>query len=383
MKTSEEVEAKIARYRKFLQQDPSNLALATDLVDLLCNAGFFEQALACLEDFPDDLQNAVALRTKKAEVLLGSRNFISAKNYIEQLLNYDAALKQDATLLHFLGLSEYFLGEYESALDSFSKATDSDVPNSNNWKFLAYTHHQLNHLNEALSAAKKWIEIEPSADSYAYLAVVHFDSEERELAKVTALKALEMDATQSDALTVLGTLAVESNNLAVAVSSINQAISANAKNGRAWLAQGLILMSQVQTQSAILSLEEANRLMPTHVGTLISLGWAKVKCDDLKGAKLCFETAISIDRNFAESYGALACVFAMQANFKEAETNILLAKKLNPRNFAGNYARSIIFVSEGKQDQADALIEQLMLQKLPNTTSVLGDHLRNFLITSK
>jgi tetratricopeptide (TPR) repeat protein len=131
MKISEEVKARIARYRNFLQQDPNNQALATDLVDLLCNARLFEEALTCLEQLPEELQNTITLRKKKAEVLLSSRDFISAKSYIEQLLNCEAALKQDAMLLHFLGLSQYFLGAYESALDAFGNALGSSLAEAN------------------------------------------------------------------------------------------------------------------------------------------------------------------------------------------------------------------------------------------------------------
>lgn len=383
MKPSEEAEAKIARYRSFLQYDPNNLALATDLIDLLCDAHLFDQALVCIEQLPEQLQTATVLRIKKAEILLGNRDFETARNYVKQLFSNDSSLLQNATLLHYFGLSQYFLGAYESALDSFSNATNSDATNSNNWKFLAYTCHQLNHLQEAINAAQQWVKIDPCADSYAYLAVLCFDNEEQELANTAALKALELNPLQSDALTIRGTLAIASNDLTLATTSIHQALSSNAKNGRAWLGQGLLLMSQGQLTKTISSLEEAHQLMPNHVGTLISLGWARVKCDDLQRAKLDFETAISLDRNFAESYGALACVFAMEGKVKDAEVNILLAKKLNPHNFSGNYARSLVLTHQGNEAEANALIEQLMHQTLPNSQLAFSDHLRSFLLTSQ
>lgn len=69
--------------------------------------------------------------------------------------------------------------------------------------------------------------------------------------------------------------------------------------------------------------------MPGHVGSPQAVGWCRVLQQDLPAARAHFEHALAMDRNFAESHGALAVVDALQAHPADARRGIARALRLD------------------------------------------------------
>ena len=69
--------------------------------------------------------------------------------------------------------------------------------------------------------------------------------------------------------------------------------------------------------------------MPGHVGSRHAVGWCHVLQQDLPAARANFAQALAMDRNFAESHGALAVVDVLQARTAEARRGIARALRLD------------------------------------------------------
>jgi tetratricopeptide (TPR) repeat protein len=82
--------------------------------------------------------------------------------------------------------------------------------------------------------------------------------------------------------------------------------------------------------------------MPQHIGTWHGLGWTQIVQGDLAAAHSSFNTALALDRNFAESHGGLAVVLALQSKREMAAEHAELALRLDRANLSGRYAQALL-----------------------------------------
>lgn len=373
-----EQEVRISRYKSFLMQDPNNLNLALDLLQLLENSKQYESMLSCIDGLNAELQSNLAIQQKKVETLLSQRNFIQAEKFLNCLFTETPSLRNDIALRHMSGLAHFFQENYDAAKNDFLFVSSAAPAHTQNWKYLAYSQHHLNQIKEAKQAAQQWVEQQPCADSYGYLAVALFDHYEQDAAKEAALKALSFDEGHSDANAILGSLALKENDLQLAETAFKLSITSNDNSGRAWLGLGLLEMIKLQLPQAKAHLERAHQLMPLHIGTLISLGWINFKTQEFNQAKAVFEKAVSLDHNFAESYGALACALVSLNKIDEAKANMLIADKLDKSNFSSAYARVLLLKNEGKEKESSELLDKITAQTPRNSPLQLSAHLQKF-----
>jgi Tfp pilus assembly protein PilF len=121
-----------------------------------------------------------------------------------------------------------------------------------------------------------------------------------------------------------------------------RALAVNDKDGRSWSGLGLASLLAQDFEGARKQLETAVKHMPGHIGTWHALGWCHIAGQRLDAARHCFEQALALDRNFAESHGGLAVVAAMAGDRKGAEESVERALRLDPACLSARYAQSLL-----------------------------------------
>lgn len=378
MSSDTNVVEKISRYQQFLKQDPNNINLTIDLVDLLCQANRWEDAQRVIDECPPLVKESVAIILKKGEVFLLQRDFTSARTYLEQHIDTNHEFSKHHMAQHMLGLCHFFQEQYSDAIPAFENSLNTMSSEPQNLKYLAYSHHHLNQLTQALRYAEEWAQATPSADSFGYLAIILFDLNKLEAAEEYARRAIELAPDQSDAQVIIGSIVLAKGQLANAIEAFQIASKSNPNSGRTWLGLGLVALAQQATNEARSFLERAQTLMPKHIGTTLALGWLKFKLGEIEQAKSEFENALALDRNFAESHGALACAYIMLDQIESATEHITLARKLDPHNFASAYAQVLQLRKQGKANEAEALQSKIMNQRPPQQSMTLVELVQSF-----
>ena len=82
--------------------------------------------------------------------------------------------------------------------------------------------------------------------------------------------------------------------------------------------------------------------MPGHIGTWHALGWCHIAGQRLAEARACFERALALDRNFAESHGGLGIVSAMEGERDAAAESVERALRLDPKCLSARYAQALL-----------------------------------------
>jgi len=133
-------------------------------------------------------------------------------------------------------------------------------------------------------------------------AIDHFEAGHLDDAEAACRAILEKDATQPDALFLLGMIAQRRGNADEAVERIRAAIKRNRRNPLFHNALGVVQAARGRGTEAIAAFREALVLAPRYTDAHVNLGNALMKRGDGAGAIECFRRAISIEPNLATAH---------------------------------------------------------------------------------
>jgi len=357
--SAEQLQAKISQFAAFLQADPDNPALLLELGQLYHQAGHFDDALAYLVRLIELDPGSVAAQSRIAAVYLSQHRFAEAGVLLQRLADGG---DRSTALQHNLGIALFFQERYAEAAACFSAARDAGLDAPANAKFLAYALHHEGDLEGAALAADAWSAGAATGAAKAYLSLISFDLGQRDKARSLAQAVLAEEPDSVDAHTVLGSLALEEQDIDSAAASFGQVLARQPDDGRALLGLGLTQLHAARPQEAIVSMQHASASMPGHAGTLVALGWAQLTAGDAAAAEKTFPQAIEIDRNFAESHGGLAAALVHLQRPDQAKTEIMVANKLDRANFGAVYAQAMLLKQDNRSDLADRLIGRALQQ---------------------
>jgi Flp pilus assembly protein TadD len=108
--------------------------------------------------------------------------------------------------------------------------------------------------------------------------------------------------------------------------------------------------------------------MPRHVGSWHVLGWTHLVSGNLDEAERVFQHAMELDRNFAETHGAIASIFALRGKVDQANEEIRVALRLNRECMAARFAQSVVASRAGDEARSRQIIQNAL-------TSLLGGDL--------
>lgn len=358
----QQLQQQLERYEDFLTQDPGNIKLIGDVLDLYIQLGEFQKAKILLAKSLQDTPSDAGLIFRQATLSMATGEIDNAiKQYgklIEQGRN-DASIYYN--LAYAYGLQRRF-DEALAQLDTIENAADV-LPES--LLLRARIFHHLGNIEEALECATQYVEKQPqSADGFGELALLYLDMENYTSASEQASKALAIDAEQPEALSTEGFIALTNQDDVSARSLFDRAMARHPKSGRCWTGLGLTEMFNGNITEAIEALTKAVEYMPDHIGTWHALAWCQMSTDQLDDAAKSFETSLELDRNFAETHGGLAVIEILKGDIAEAETLTKKSLRLNPMCFAGRFANSLLKSKTGSAEEAQKSIEGILNTRL-------------------
>lgn len=347
---------KLTKLLVFLKSDPSNRGLLAQvgneclrLGQTALSAEYFELLVQA-----GDAKNGL---DGLARTCMAEGRYEPALGFLSTLLADDVS---NPILYVNIGVAHYHMSDYQVSVESLTHALTLGLESAEAYRYLSYCHHYLGELSLAISYCEKWLKMSNSSESMGHLALLLFDNGDRIRARAVALKAVSMSELTPDALNVLGGLAIEDQHFSEASRYFESAIKVRPDDGRSWLGKGLGFLQERQFENAITNLEQAVRLMPSHAGTTVTLGWAELLMGNFTQSEKIFRDAIKLDRNFAESHGGLASALALQARRAEATQVAGVADRLDAQNFGATYAKATLARAAGDLVRADKLMRRAL-----------------------
>jgi len=90
------------------------------------------------------------------------------------------------------------------------------------------------------------------------------------------------------------------------------------------------------------------------------MGWSQLVQRKMDSARSSFESALALDRNFAESHGGLAVVLALENDVQGAREHVERALRLDPGNLSGRFAQAILKGEINNPDAFQELVHRLL-----------------------
>ena len=361
MQTPEELQQAIQRHEGYVKHDAANPLLQLTLGDLYHKAGRLDEALArytqCLTLNPSH----AAARSRITSVMISQHRFAEAEKTLKELIDGG---ESDAALLHNLGLTLYYQHRFEEAARCFADAGAHGLGIPANAAYLARTYHHLERMDEAIAACRQWVEQGGNVAAKSYLALLEMDDGNTERAREIALTVLAESPQDIDANVVVGASSVERQETKEARAHFETALRQDRENGRAWLGLGLVHLHEQEHRQAIEALANAARIYPDNPGIIVTLGWAKIIAKDPAGAEQTFQQALNVNRNFSESHGGLAAAHAFQGKLDQAQAEINLAVRLDPKGFGAEIAKTAVLALQGQKQNATEVFAR-MLERAP------------------
>ena len=351
------------RLSGYLREDPHNPALLADACDAALAAGLHTLARQHMDTAAALGLDPAAWTFRRARSCIAQRQLEDAERLLTQLL---AAHDRNPAIAHDLAYVRLLQGAFDASRVLLAPWIDGNEPVEPDMReALQVLWLRAAHRLDDLDAAWEWAErqraqglLQPAACGVASLLAL--DLGRFEDARGLADGALALRPRQAEALVTRGSLALADRNAFRATHLLEQALQANPDDGRTWSALGLCSLQAQDWPAAQVRFERALQAMSAHVGTWHALGWSRLLQQDTQGALDAFRRALDLDRNFAESHGALGLALAVAGQRADAEAHLDVARRLDPSNVTGRYAQALLAGEAADPERLRILADRLL-----------------------
>jgi Flp pilus assembly protein TadD len=359
---------RLERLENYLREDPENPALLADVCEAAIAAARHDRALTIL-----DLAQRLGLDPgewtfRRARLSIARRDLQQAASLLEGLLE---TAGDHPAVTHDLAYVRFLQGDLtgcRALLQPWLERMSGGAPAAMDAGHLQplqalwlRTMHRADSLDEGWAwaeAARAAGTLQPAAQGVASLMAIDLDR--FEAARDLSDAALAVLPVQLEALVARATVAMAEGDNGGARVLLQRALQINPEDGRTGSALGFASLQARDIPLAQAQLERAVITMPSHIGTWHALGWARLLQENRAGALEAFRRALELDRNFAESHGALGLVLAFSGEVDQARHHIDVAGRLDPNNVTGRYARAVLQGEAGDAERLAALAGRLL-----------------------
>lgn len=349
------VSKRLSGLLQYLDQDPANVTLLTEVAETALAENRPDIARSVLtrgaggEPRSSELMNLAGLAAMR------ENDFACAASIYESLLQTNTS---DASVRFNLAWSWAMQRNLKGALALLDEQTTTTLPQA------AMLHLQILHdqgeFDHAAEIAQSHLARHPDHNGLlAAVSVLALDIEDVGLARRCAERA----GSHPDAMITLGILALGEQD-AQAADYFRAALERNSRAPRAWVGQGLALLSRGAHADAARDLQHGAELFAEHTGSWIAAGWAHLLASNLSASRTAFETALQLDHNFSEGHGSLAVVSLLEGQMEDARRQTDTALRLDPASFSGTLARALLLERGGKEQAARTIIERALHQPI-------------------
>lgn len=324
----------------YLEADPQNLALRTDVFDAALAAGQLslaqQQTTWVLSRTPTDF----GWRHRLAVLDMAQQAWNEAAMLLRSLL---AERQSDPVIGYNLAYAEFARGQIDSALEILHPLVDAHldrVPDA--LALLLRCLHRQGAMSDGVATFERFLARRPSAQALGVASLLAVDAEQMSKAELWASQALAAEPRQREALVAQASVALARRDALTALARLELALEVSPGDGRTLSAIGMARLLQHDIAAAHTALVQAVAAMPGHIGTWHTLAWCEIVREDLPAAQAAFERALALDRNFGETHGGIAVVQALQGQNALAQESIRRAMRLAPMGLSARYAEAVL-----------------------------------------
>ena len=302
---------RLDRLEGFLREDPNNVALLAEAFDTALRSAEWPRAEFHLRHLEALQPDQASWPLRRADLLIAQRRWTEAEAVLNAMpWTTGTALHQAVTHSH--AVIAFLQGDFplaERALAPVCEVPPATPLHPATQLLWLRTLHRTGSLDRALAWARERnaaMPLEPEVLGAASL--VALDADELPLALRWADAALASGAAPirpMEALVARASLALAQRDIEGCLQLAEEALKQNVTDGRTWSIHAFGEMLRGHADQAKAEFQQALKHMPTHVGTWHGLGWIQLVGGDLAAAAQAFREAVSLDRGFAESHGAL------------------------------------------------------------------------------
>ncbi|MCK9192565.1 MAG: tetratricopeptide repeat protein [Nevskia sp.] len=354
-----ETQQRFERLSSYLAADPANPSLLESAADAALACGLRAEALTLLEQSLALQPKSPGLQFKKGLVLLASADYTLARSAFQQLVdagNYHPAITYN---LAYAAFGQGRPDEALQLLDSVVEVSRKDLPEYELLYARALYHTQ--EFDRALQHVDRYLAKHADAsDGLGLKAMLLYDTSQNELATRIAQDLLFANADDLQAHVVLGSVALEQRDAAVAREHFQQVVDHDPNAGRAWSGLAFAALLETRLSDAVACFECAVQHMPNHLGTWHGLAWAHIMTRDFTAARSAIDAAMALDRTFSENHGMLAVLLVLEGRIAEAEAEAKRGMRLNPKSAASHFARSLLMAQAGDAGASQRLVDKIL-----------------------
>ena len=213
-------------------------------------------------------------------------------------------------------------------------------------------------------------------DAYYQLAQADLAQRDWQGAYVTLAKAIELDPGRMDARLDRGRLYLSARDFDLAKEEANAILQEEPKNVGAYQLLGAALIGQQKPDLALESFSKVAELLPNEASSYVNLALVEISLRRPVDAERHLKRAVEIDHKSIQAYTDLANFYRLQNRPSEAEQALQDGIAKNPEATSLYIEWASMLASEGKKDEAGALLDKLRKQ-VPNSAdaaTAIGDY---------
>lgn len=373
---------RLDRLESFLREDPNNTTLLADAFHTALEAGEHARAEFHLRHAQALGADGHVWTLHEAHWLMAQGRDDEAADALRDLMLADGVpheVQRAAT--HDVSLIALRRGDFIGArlqIESLIAQSGTDAPLAPAYQVLwLRILHRMTDIDGAMQwAMGRAASSQLAPDAAGVASLIALDAAQYKLSLDWAELALVHNPTHIEALVARASIALAERAPARARQWLQVALSRNPNDGRAWSTLGFADLLDQKLSLARADFDRAVLTMSSHIGTWHGMAWTALLQHDLPGADRALEMALALDRNFAESHGAMAVLRVLQGRREEAQASIDIARRLERGNFSAQYAQALINGEANDPQSVRRLAERMFAHQAAPLGGTIKDLLK-------
>jgi tetratricopeptide (TPR) repeat protein len=366
-----DISEKYTRYKKYLEFDPDNSLLLSQVIELALKMNDFQTAWSLATKAMEQPDGEPGCVYQSINSALATSHYQEALDWLAPLLESTPAPSWAVYNYAYALLRQNQHQELADYIESIENSVIEEIPQL--LMIQAKAFHHLERFAESRHILENYINIcSEDAEAYGYLSLVLLDMGHLSEAENAGLKGLSLDENQLYALISMGSVCLNHADVDAANQYCDAALKISPNIGRALSLKGQLLALERRYNDAIHYFERATQEMQ-HIGTWHGLAWCHLFLDQFNQCENAFKNALDLNPNFAESHGGMALAHVLKDDVTEAKKYLSVALKLDRHCVTGLFTKVILLRKEGKGEDADNIIQAILNSPLEGRDRLLKE----------